>query len=1541
MDELNNKVQIISSDDILVKYDPLTDKVYLELDRNKVNLITQSEKNKLQNIDENANNLYHNMIVTNDENEKITINGEDYFLPIGSKKAIHTYNEIKEAIGDDKDFIDIEGKEIIENLKEINLDSIKFFLAPVLTTDSLPDSNINSGSICFVKNQKDIYFLNENNEWESLTNRIRQNVSLEGLQDDIDIILTENNVINNIINRITANERNITLTSTEISDNKTILESQIKQNARLISSTVSEFKYDFEDFFKVDLYDKNNPNNNIASSNNNKIFLNQSTGEYFKSNGNSWELLNTPNPTLFGSISPSSDSFTYSAEDYNNVVYLRTDNNIEYYKSNGETWNLLENIIYKIPIPTLFGCGIAKDFYDINSIIDDGNEYYSNHYRGYVNTTNGKFSIAFYNNKNNKWEWIFIKTLKLLPETIKSSIEQTAREIRTEVSNEVDGIQSSISQTAKDLTALITSNDGRISILEDTVDGLTSTTLNSDEEIGSSIKQTASSISSTVGEFKYDYSENGFFKVDFYDENDPDSNLAITNNNKIYLKQTSDNNCKYFKSNGNIWEEIDTKVPSINSQYPPTTENINNGNFTIQAENYLNKYILIYGGDLYKSNGTNWEIVSDKNYRYPIPTLFGITSPQIYYNPSTTSFHYKGYVNTTNGKYYICYYDITDNNWKWFYVKLLNLLTSNIKSEINQKVNEINSRINDLDGNNSEINQKIDSINMSVIQSKYNFNYDENDITTRFLNVSYYSKDLESMSQEELNLIQYTTGDIKLDQDNYRFYIYKNSNWIEFDPNNLSDINHPYYKENGINLNSESVSKKFYPIPTLFNKYSPTNSKNPYKIIKEEYHNRTYVRTISNRVYICKFDIDSNKWKWIDTGRNIKFINDIFRSSIQINSDNITSEVTRATNAENSLSTQIKQTEKNIALSVSEGKYDYDCKYEGSSSSKLFLSKYEAPSLFGSFGSGQLNNTYPPSLEYLNKVFLNNENGEHFVCIEDSSTSSGYKWQTIISSEYLNTFINNNKISFPKPSLFGPGTANIYYPNPDDDVELHYRTYLNTNENYLVACLKDPSDNRFKWYGVSHVKFISDALKSEIELTNNSIESRVSNAMSGYSSQITQNSDKINLMINNAFTGSGSSLSLNPEKIKMSWNSISDYIEFSNGAMSIYKNTSKGKMIEISKNGFTSYNNDSTPKKTISVNNYGFISYYSNGIKNSQIDNNGYKIYDSNGKIKMKLNGNGTEFYDNDDNTLIGGIGCSSFTKHPSIKGIRFRLENTGEYLTWSYVESQGSNAITKFSYFPHYIDDTVNNDQLILKKGFHFDDFVYFNKEADFNNTVSFYDNDLYTISYNNTNPTDKIRGFQNGSGTLLLQGYTGVNLESLEAVSNYGNFTYNTKNYIRIKNTSIDIGNNSNSCTINMRGSMVNNSDIRLKTNINDYNKETLRLINKIKLKSFDWIESNKHEEIGIIAQELKNIIPDLVVTDEKTSLLSIKTNNLIFYLIKAIQELIERLNITFDNSDIIDYVNEYSEEDKNNFIQELNNNREENNRIKNIYINKSTEI
>ena len=95
---------------------------------------------------------------------------------------------------------------------------------------------------------------------------------------------------------------------------------------------------------------------------------------------------------------------------------------------------------------------------------------------------------------------------------------------------------------------------------------------------------------------------------------------------------------------------------------------------------------------------------------------------------------------------------------------------------------------------------------------------------------------------------------------------------------------------------------------------------------------------------------------------------------------------------------------------------------------------------------------------------------------------------------------------------------------------------------------------------------------------------------------------------------------------------------------------------------------------------------------------------------------------------------------------------------------------------------------------------------------------------------------------------------------------------------------------------------SDIRLKENIKDL-KSSINTIKKLKPRRFDWKEEKKHQfnDIGFIAQELQEVIPELVTQDadenlyvsyEKLTPILVKTLQSQLTAIKSIKKRIEKL-------------------------------------------------
>lgn len=79
---------------------------------------------------------------------------------------------------------------------------------------------------------------------------------------------------------------------------------------------------------------------------------------------------------------------------------------------------------------------------------------------------------------------------------------------------------------------------------------------------------------------------------------------------------------------------------------------------------------------------------------------------------------------------------------------------------------------------------------------------------------------------------------------------------------------------------------------------------------------------------------------------------------------------------------------------------------------------------------------------------------------------------------------------------------------------------------------------------------------------------------------------------------------------------------------------------------------------------------------------------------------------------------------------------------------------------------------------------------------------------------------------------------------------------------------------------------SDRKLKTNIRPTDVSAVDLINRLDLMQYDWKSDGSHERIGLIAQELREVLPEL--TTEYDDALRIKYIDFIPYLLKAIQEL-----------------------------------------------------
>ena len=164
---------------------------------------------------------------------------------------------------------------------------------------------------------------------------------------------------------------------------------------------------------------------------------------------------------------------------------------------------------------------------------------------------------------------------------------------------------------------------------------------------------------------------------------------------------------------------------------------------------------------------------------------------------------------------------------------------------------------------------------------------------------------------------------------------------------------------------------------------------------------------------------------------------------------------------------------------------------------------------------------------------------------------------------------------------------------------------------------------------------------------------------------------------------------------------------------------------------------------------------------------------------------------------------------------------------------------------------------------------------------------------------------GGENTKASMKAQRVIGTyNVEDTQpstAVHPNGSTSYG--HYAFIIGNGRDASNRSNAFTVDWVGrttalSFSNTSDIRLKKNVEDCNVNALDAINKIRMRQFDWLNTDEHERIGVIADELEKIDPAFASGGgyNRDGSINVKTVNqtyLVHYLIKAIQELSDEVD------------------------------------------------
>ena len=269
----------------------------------------------------------------------------------------------------------------------------------------------------------------------------------------------------------------------------------------------------------------------------------------------------------------------------------------------------------------------------------------------------------------------------------------------------------------------------------------------------------------------------------------------------------------------------------------------------------------------------------------------------------------------------------------------------------------------------------------------------------------------------------------------------------------------------------------------------------------------------------------------------------------------------------------------------------------------------------------------------------------------------------------------------------------------------------------------------------------------------------------------------------------------------------------------------------------------------ISQNAYYVRLAWNGNSKYIQFESSALNIYDTSDKKLMSLTYSGSWFYYK--GSTIGKIGTNSFSGEDSFRGLVFDLEYNSSYMCWAAKDTSSGLYNVKLIYYHKAHGNS--------KKGLHFNCSTYAN-------------GNLYLA--------DDVRVLDWSSGGCGIRGkMSWCNSSNTNSVVIDGQ----GKAFAIYNNVDVDIYSN-----IDMHNwDILNQSDARMKKNIQDCSVNALELLNNIELKEFDWVQTGEHEAVGIIAQQLQEFAPELV-KEEKDGHLSIKTLKFVFYLIKAVQEL-----------------------------------------------------
>ena len=138
------------------------------------------------------------------------------------------------------------------------------------------------------------------------------------------------------------------------------------------------------------------------------------------------------------------------------------------------------------------------------------------------------------------------------------------------------------------------------------------------------------------------------------------------------------------------------------------------------------------------------------------------------------------------------------------------------------------------------------------------------------------------------------------------------------------------------------------------------------------------------------------------------------------------------------------------------------------------------------------------------------------------------------------------------------------------------------------------------------------------------------------------------------------------------------------------------------------------------------------------------------------------------------------------------------------------------------------------------------------------------------------------------------GTKLDGIDAgatnVSNNNQITNGAGYTTYSSNQATDTTSNVNFASVTATGNITAYSDATLKTEIHTIN-DALGMVGKLRGVTYKWL-SNGQEDIGVIAQEVQQVVPE-VIKETEDGIKTVDYGRLVSVLINAVKELNEKLD------------------------------------------------